>query len=162
MLGNCSVPSLVKYSPMYWYGKSQHRKTQWISPSPFRSSSNVPAALHFERNWQSPCKLNPDDGPHTRPSRESCMLRLYESCSPTSSTTSTASFQGNLTGVMSARLRGPGTRWPAAVQTATVFTLGLLRLKNVPMPVIVPDVPMPVHMTVISGSCFMICGPVHL
>ena len=41
-------------------------------------------------------------------------------------------------------------------------TEGLASLKYDPSPVIVPEVPIPAQITVISGSCFKICGPVHL
>ena len=40
-------------------------------------------------------------------------------------------------------------------------TLGLVALKYVPRPVMVPDVPMPAQIKLISGSCLMICGPVQ-
>lgn len=125
--------SLSKYSLIYWYGRSQQRNTQLISPFWSVSSERVPAALRFSMNWYKPvpcqfcttcmvlhavpCRLNPDEGPQTKPSRESARDRVYDSFEPTSSIASMALRQGNVTGDMRAYERGPGTRSPAAVQT---------------------------------------------
>lgn len=70
----------------------------------------------------SPCRLNPDDGPQTNPSRERDRDSVYDSVEPTSSMVSIASRQGNVTGDISAYERGPGTLSPAAVQTLQVVS----------------------------------------
>ncbi len=45
-----------------------------------------------------PWRLNPEDGPQIKPSRDSFIDRRYDSVEPTSSTTSTALRHGNSTG----------------------------------------------------------------
>lgn len=107
-------------------------------------------------NWKRPWRLKPDDGPHTIPCRQRSREREYELWEPTSSMWSTAAFHGNSTGARRAYDLGPGTRSPGAVVTLIKvsqvnlrvnkyvahprrYTLGFASLKNVPRPVIVPD-----------------------
>lgn len=158
---NLSAPSFEKYSEIYWYGRSQQRNTEWMRPSGPASSDRVPASLRFSNIWNNPFRLNPDDGPHTIPSRHKSSDHEKESKEFTSSITSTAALHGNSTGAINANDLGPGTLSPAAVQTPNLTTLGFTSLKYVPKPVIVPEVPIPAHSTLISGNCLKICGPVH-
>lgn len=132
-----------------------------MRPSGPASSDSVPASLRLSNNWNSPWRLNPDDGPHTMPSRHRSSDQVKESGELTSSITSTAAFHGNSTGPRSAKDRGPGTRSPGAVHTPNRSTEGLASLKYVPRPVMVPEVPIPAQRTLISGNCLKICGPVH-
>lgn len=82
-----------------------------------------------------PCKFKPDEGPQTKPSRQSCSDELKASFEPTSSTASTESCHGNETESISERDLGPGTRSPAAVQTLIYqFEQGGQRKNDLPYP----------------------------
>ena len=69
----------------------------------------MPCSWRFCRNWWSPWRLKPDDGPQISPLRDKARDSRYESKEPTSSTASTDSSQGNSALATRARGRGPGT-----------------------------------------------------
>ena len=128
------------YSDIYWKGWSQQinapdelreRHHEWvidiqtISPSSFRSLSNLPCSFSRSKNLIKPRRHNPELGPTSRPFLHNSRLCLNDSGEAISSMPSTESRHGNSTGARRLKERGPGTYKCSKITFSTLYSADL-------------------------------------